>query len=426
MGLVAPRMARHNAMTGAEMVSNQSVTQHLKLVRGVVAGLVLVLSAGCQLLTRPSKAEAEPEAVATVATPKPRSEENAIETALANDTGAPTQVVTPAPRPGPVLNANAPDSYTVRRGDTLWDISAMYLRDPWLWPEIWHVNNQVANPHLIYPGDVLKLAYGANGEPQIHLIPGNAVRVSPLVRSTVLDGPIAVIPFDAMASFLGRPTVLSVEELRKAPRVAAMRDDHLIAGLGQDIYVKGFDKDHGPGMYSVIRVGQELKDPESGKVLGFLATYASSARIDDVQKVSRGTLVEIARETVAGDVLFSQDLVTRSDDIIPHAPPAGLKGQIIAVVDGVSLIGQYQVVALNRGSSDGLETGHVLAIDTKGELVTDRSCTGSTAFCTGKQIQLPNERAGTMLVFKTYSNMSYALIVETTYPIRVADHVRTP
>jgi hypothetical protein len=103
-----------------------------------------------------------------------------------------------------------------------------------------------------------------------------------------------------------------------------------------------------------------------------------------------------------------------------------LKGQIMAVVDGVSLIGQYQVVALNRGSSDGLETGHVLAIDTRGELVTDRSCSNSASFCTGKQIQLPNERAGTMLVFKTYDHMSYALIVETSYPIRVADHVRSP
>lgn len=407
------------------MVSNQSVMQHLKPVRATVAGLVLVLSAGCQLLTKPSKPEAAPEAPAPVAAKVAHNEENAVETAIANDTGAPTQVVT-TPRPGPVLNANAPDTYTVRRGDTLWDISAMYLRDPWLWPEIWHVNNQVANPHLIYPGDVLKLAYGANGEPQIHLIPGNAVRVSPLVRSTQLDGPIAVIPFEAMASFLGRPSVLSVEELRKAPRVAAMRDDHLVAGLGQDIYVKNFGKDHGPGLYSVIRVGDELKDPETGKVLGFMATYASSARVDQVQKVSRGTLVEIARETVAGDVLFAQDLVTRSDDIVPHAPPADLKGQIMAVVDGVSLIGQYQVVALNRGSSDGLETGHVLAIDTRGELVTDRSCSNSASFCTGKQIQLPNERAGTMLVFKTYDHMSYALIVETSYPIRVADHVRSP
>ncbi len=172
---------------------------------------------------------------------------------------------------------------------------------------------------------MLKLAYGANGEPQIHLIPGNAVRVSPLVRSTPLDGPIAVIPFEAMASFLGRPSVLSVEELRKAPRVAAMRDEHLIAGLGEDIYVKGFGKDHGSGLYSVIRVGDELKDPETRQGAGLHGHLMPRRQRRRLAKAClRGTLVEISRETVAGDVLFARDLVTQRRH---HPPCAALEPQ---------------------------------------------------------------------------------------------------
>ncbi|MEO6080924.1 MAG: LysM peptidoglycan-binding domain-containing protein [Steroidobacteraceae bacterium] len=324
------------------------------------------------------------------------------------------------------MNSNAPRSYTVKRGDTLWDISAMFLRDPWLWPEIWHVNPAVQNPHLIYPGDVLTLAYGANGEPQISLTRGNVVRVQPLIRSTPLEGPIATIPFDAIKAFLGKPSIVSQDDLKNAPRVAGLRDRHLVAGAGHEFYVKGM-RNLGPGRYSVVRVGEQLKDPESGKVLGYMGTYTGAARIDQINELSKAQLIDSARETTTGDLLFAEDAQNVSSDLLPRSPPAGVHGQIMAVVDGVKLIGSYQVVAINRGSKHGLEAGHVLAIDEVGEVVADESCKQSRwAFCGNKTIQLPSERAGTLLVFKTYEQMSYGLVLDATVPLRVLDQVRTP
>jgi LysM repeat protein len=409
------------------MLFNQEVTKRASRHAGLACGMTaLLLAAGCQLMS-PKPAPAAPEkpaAAARRAPAEPANSETAIEAALAH---ADSSTVETRPASAPVvMNPSAPASYTVKRGDTLWGISAMYLRDPWLWPEIWHVNPAVRNPHLIYPGDVLTLAYSANGQPQINLTPVNSLRVQPLVRSAALDGPIAIIPYEAIAAFLGRPGILSKEDLRTAPHIAALRDSHMVAGAGHDIYVKGL-ADKGPGRYSVMRVGDELKDPESGRVLGFMGIYTGAARVEHTEDVSRASIIESARETQAGDLLFIDDLQTSSADIVPRAPPAGVDGQIIAVVDGVRLIGQYQVVAINRGTRQGLETGHVLAIDQRGEVVKDQSCkTSNMQWCVGKTVKLPDERAGTLLVFKTYDQMSYGLIVSASVPVRITDRVRTP
>jgi hypothetical protein len=389
---------------------------------------MLGLLGGCQIFQRHEEAPAAAP-VATRAAPAPVAvQDNAVDVAIANAPAenAATEAA-PAPAAGPVLNPTAPKSYTVKRGDTLWDISAMYLRDPWLWPEIWHVNPNVQNPHLIYPGDVLTLAYGANGAPQVMVTQGSALRVQPLIRSTALDGPIATIPFEAIKAFLGKPSIVSKQDLKKAPHIAAMGDRHLVAGAGNQVYVKGLEN-KGPGRYSIVNVGEELKNPENGKVLGYMGTYTGAAKVDAVDKVSRATLIESARETNAGDLLFEEDTHSVSTDIVPRAPPAGLSGQIMAVVDGVSLIGQYHVVAINRGAKQGLETGHVLAIDRQGEVIPDASCKkrSSMAWCVGKTVKLPDERAGTLLVFKTYDDMSFGLIVNTSVPVAVADRVRTP
>ena len=412
------------------MVSNQQVMRSWRPMGVATCSLaVLGLLSGCQFFQGHEEAAPAATPVAQRAAPAAVvQQDNAIEAAIANapaDTAA--SEAAPAPAAGPVLNPSAPKSYTVKRGDTLWDISAMYLRDPWLWPEIWQVNPNVHNPHLIYPGDVLTLAYGANGQPQVMVSQGSALRVQPLVRSSPLDGPVATIPFDAIRAFLGKPSIVSKEDAKHAPHVAALGDRHLVAGLGHQVYVKGL-QDKGPGRYSVVHVGEELKDPESGKVLGYMGTYTAAAKVDAVDKVSRATLIESTRETNAGDLLFAEDTHSVSTDIVPRAPPAGFSGQIMAVVDGVSLIGQYHVVAINRGSSQGLETGHVLAIDRRGEVIPDASCKKRSdfAWCFGKNVKLPDERAGTLLVFKTYENMSFGLIVSTTVPVAVADRVRTP
>jgi LysM repeat protein len=408
------------------MLLNQDVTNTVGRGARLAGALALLLAtAGCQYLTSKPEAAAPARPVASApAATEPAAPESAIDAAIARaDSGA---AEAPAPASTVVMNPTAPASYTVKRGDTLWGISAMYLRDPWLWPEIWHVNPAVQNPHLIYPGDVLTLAYGANGEPQIRLTAGNSLRVQPLVRSSPIDGPIATIPYDAIASFLGRPGIVSKEDLRDAPRIAAPRDGHLVAAAYHDVYVKGMG-DRGPGRYSVVRVGDELKDPQSGKVLGYMSIYTGAARIERTDKITKATLIESTRESQSGDLLFADDLQHSSADIVPRAPPAGVDGQIMAVVDGVRLIGQNQVVAINRGTDQGLEPGHVLAIDQRGEVVKDASCRRSSlSWCVGKNIKLPDERAGTLLVFKTYEQMSYGLIINTTVPVRIADRVRAP
>jgi hypothetical protein len=411
------------------MVSNQVVTKEPKYGSWLAGALVALLGAGCQTMPEPAKPAAAPAPVSATRPSAPAAEQNAVNAALERDASQPAAASpAPAPQPGPVLNPNAPQSYVVKRGDTLWDISAMFLRDPWLWPEIWHVNPEVANPHLIYPGDTLKLVYGSNGSaPQIQLVPGNAVRVSPLVRSSALDGPISVVPYKAIAAFLGRPSLLAVEDVAAAPKVAAIRDNHLVASLDDAVYVKGA-LSHGPGRYSIVRVGDQLKDPESGKLLGYMGRYAASIRVDHADsQVTKGLVVESSREAVEGDLLFAEDAQVPGSDVIPHAPPANMSGQIIAVVDGVSQIGQYDVVAINRGSRSGLEVGHVLAINQQGSVVRDGSCKtfGSTS-CGRSTLQLPEERAGTLLIFKTYEDISYGLVVDTTVPVKVADQVRTP
>lgn len=407
------------------MVSNQALGRSTGRVRGLLPGLVaLTMAAGCQTTPAPAPVS-EPPAPAPVAT-APQAEVNAIEAALAREAagGAPAPAAQPAP--GPALRPDAPLSYTVKRGDTLWDIASLFLRDPWLWPEIWHVNPTVQNPHLIFPGDVLTLAYGADGSPQVTLARGDAVRVQPLVRSGPLNGgAIPTIPYEAIAAFLGKPGILSKEELEAAPRVAALRDRHLIGGMGNELYVKNVG-DNGPGRYNILRVGDQLKDPENGRVLGYMGVFAGVAQIDEVAELSRARVVDSARETAAGDVLLLEDLSVVASDIIPHAPSRDVRGQIMAVVDGVSLIGQYQVVALNRGADAGLRVGNVLAIDRAGETVRDGSCRRSgLSMCRGT-VKLPDERAGTVLVFKTYDEMSFGLVLETTMPVGVADVVRNP
>jgi len=397
---------------------------------GIAAGLALLFTAGCQTLDEPSAPAEAPAAPVRTAAPV-QQEENAVEAAIARAPapGSAPAVPAAAPVPSAVLNPNAPDRYVVKRGDTLWGISSMFLRDPWLWPEIWHVNPAVANPHLIYPGDTLALVYGtggAAGTPEIRLIPGDAIRVSPLVRSRSIDGPIASIPYEAIAAFLGKPGLLAKEDVARAPKVAAVHDEHLAGSLGNSVYVKGMQS-YTPGRYSVVRVGEELKDPETGRVLGYMASYAAAANVDSTTgQVSKALLVESFRETLEGDVLFAAEVQVPGSDVIPHAPTTNISGQIMAVVDGMTQIGQYKVVAINRGTRHGAEVGHVLAIDQKGAMVADGSCkTFGKPTCRGT-VQLPDVRAGTLLIFKTYEQMSYALVVETTVPVRVADMVRTP
>jgi LysM repeat protein len=391
--------------------------------------LALCGAGGCSLFQggKPVSAqEPSPARSAAVADSGPQtSVDAAIARGGAGTTSRETSAGDARAAGGPALNPTAPRSYTVQRGDTLWGIASMYLRDPWLWPEIWQINPDVRNPHLIYPGDVLALAYGADGRPVLRVERGSAARVEPLVRSTPMEGPIATIPYTAIAAFLGRPSVLSREDVRKAPQVLALRDSHMVGGNGHEIYVRGLGA-NAAGRYNIVRQGEELRDPDTGKVLGFMGLYTGAARIENVDKISKAVVMDSKRETQAGDLLFADD-VQATSDFVPHAPARDIDGSIIAVVDGVVLIGQYQVVAINRGTSHGLEPGHVLAVDDAGDMVRTPCRRSWTDWCVGgNKVRLPDERAGTLLVFKTYERMSYGLIVSAVAPVRIADRVRNP
>jgi LysM repeat protein len=363
----------------------------------------------------------------------PEVQLTATEAAIRASEGSGNATVSAAPAPtADMIKPTAPTEYTVKRGDTLWGISNVFLKNPWQWPEIWYVNPKIQNPHRIYPGDVLVLAYSRDGRPQISIEHESALRLNPALRSSALDDAIPTIPYASIAAFLSRPALLSKQEVKEAPYVLGFPDEHQAAGDDQVVYMRGLGAAPVGTRYSVIHVGDPIVDPDSGKTLGYMGIYASTAVVQRPAKVARTILVDAARETLRGDCLMP-DSGTTPLNFTPRAPNQNVRGKIIAIVDSETLIGQYNIVAINRGARDGVAPGTVLAIDEAGDVVNDRGPasyaeTDSDRNLLGlaKTVQLPSERAGTLLVFKSYDDMSYGLVVGASTPMRIADVVRNP
>jgi hypothetical protein len=327
---------------------------------------------------------------------------------------------------GPVINASAPKSYTVKRGDTLWGIATVFLRDPWLWPEIWYVNPRIENPHLIFPGDVLALAYGADGRPQLQVVSGGPARLDPRLRSSPLDGAIPTIPYSAIAAFLSRPTVLTLDQVRHSPHVLIFREEHEAGGTGYEFYVR--DLNAAPNArFVVVHVGEPLRDPDTGRMMGYQGVYTATAVITRPGNPAKGLLTDAARETLRGDLVLAA-VNDAPASLTLRAPKNEVHGRIMSVIDGVQLIGQFDVVLINRGTQDGVDAGDVLAIDRIGDVIRDNGVSNETgaAFGRGAHVRLPDERAGTLLLFKSFDHMSYGLVVAESSPVRVADVVRNP
>jgi hypothetical protein len=331
------------------------------------------------------------------------------------------------------LAANAPDSYVVKRGDTLWGIAKVFLRDPWYWPEIWQVNQQVKNPHLIYPGDTLRLVY-IDGQPRITLQRGmmqrgDSARVVPRIRSQPLEAAVTTIPYETVAAFMSKPSVLDNEQIKTAPYILTTRDDHVVLSDGDTMYARGFSKPAELGThYNVIRVGDPLRDPDDNRIVGYDGIFTGSGRVTRSGDPATLIMTESTRESEPGDKLFAGG-VDVPLDFIPSSPKVKINGRIMAVSDGVTLIGQYQVVVINRGARDGLAPGNVLAVFVNGGTVRDtvnRGYLGGMSRLGAKRVQLPDERTGTFMVFKTFDRMSYGLIMEAKNIIRVADLVENP
>ncbi|MGQ7301050.1 LysM peptidoglycan-binding domain-containing protein [Marinobacter nauticus] len=316
----------------------------------------------------------------------------------------------------PELRSDHPERYTVVKGDTLWDISARFLNNPWYWPEIWHVNPQVANPHLIYPGDRLALVY-IDGKPRITKVAtSDVVKLSPQVRSEAIDTPIPAIPLDAIASFLTETRIVSPEEINGAPYVLEGEDGRIITGAGDRIYARG---EKPADRVGIFRRSKEFVDPDTGEFLGLEARSIARGNVNaengDVLTVG---ITKSSEEVRIGDRLLVNEDRRLTTSFVPSSPDSEIEGKMISVDGGVSQIGQYDVVAINRGEREGLTAGNVLAVLKAGNMVRDP--------VTGETIELPSERAGLLMVFQAYEKMSYGLVLQATRPLSVGDKVTNP
>ena len=331
------------------------------------------------------------------------------------------------------LAPNAPDSYTVKTHDTLWGISKIFLKSPWRWPELWGMNlDQIRNPHLIYPGQVLFLDK-TGGRARLRLgeqLGANGTgKLSPRVRSSALDGnALASIPFNLIEPFLNEAVIFQTNELEQSPRIVATQAGRVLLSRGDLAYVRG---DLTGNDYRVFREPKPLLDPTTREVLGFEAAYLGSAeytrpgetRVDANGKTeivpATFTVTNIKQEIGVGDRL---SLVPTREftNYSPHAPQGPVDGQIVSIYGDGLTAGQNQIVALNRGALQGMERGHVLALLSKGEKVQDRTDPSRPT------ITLPDERHGLLFVFRVFDRMSYALILSVKEPVSAGDRFTQP
>lgn len=334
------------------------------------------------------------------------------------------RVETPAAAPTPeVLRPDYPQRYTVVKGDTLWDIAARFLKDPWLWPQVWHINPEIPNPHLIYPGDVIVLHF-QDGRPVLSLQRDSeapkglrTVKLSPQTRIEDLDRAVPTIPMSAIGPFLTETRVVGRNELEAAPHIVSSYEEHLITGAGHVVYASGMQDP--AGRYTVVRAGQPYTDPKTGEVLGYEAIHVAEAEVIREGEPTTLRLLRSKQETLLGDRLLPYQPDPLRSNFIPKAPPQPLQGSIIDVLEGMSQIGQYHVVVLNRGERHGLEPGHVLAVYQAGAEVRD-------PLASRRKVVLPDERAGVVMVFRTFDRVAYALVMEATRAMHVQDRVTNP
>ena len=319
------------------------------------------------------------------------------------------------------LKDNHPERYTVVKGDTLWGISGRFLREPWKWPELWHANPQIANPHLIYPGDTLSLVY-VDGQPRLVLDRGasrGTIKLSPTVRTTPMAEAIPTIPLEAINSFLLSNRIIdTAEQFQGAPYIVAGNAERVVSGAGDRIYGRGSFEENMPA-YGIFRQGKTYVDPETGEFLGINADDIGTVDIVEVEgDIATMHLTRTTQEARIGDRLFPSEERAINSTFMPSSPSTDVDGVILDVPRGVTQIGQFDVVTLNKGARDGLQDGNVLAVYKTGETVRDR--------VTGENVKIPDERSGLLMVFRTYDKLSYGLILQATRSLAVSDKVRNP
>jgi hypothetical protein len=362
------------------------------------------------------------------------------------------------------LAPDAPSTYTVVKGDTLWGISSKFLKDPWRWPQIWQKNrDQIKDPHWIYPGDVIRLDT-SGGEPRLVVGGGsggtaadaeaNVVKLDPRVRAEPLRAAIPSIPGNAIAAFIGQPLVVEVGAMDRVPSVVATEESRVVVGAGDTVYVDRMVPSDGIN-WQIFRPAEALKDPDTGEILGYEAKYVGDARVRRHGDPATLTVTKASMEVNRGDRLMpAREAVFPT--YMPHAPSKPIRGTIMSVVGGVLELGVYNVITINRGARDGLDVGTVLASYHRGAVVP--RVTGDAwnmphwmrdwdirdnpvvpeppeaaqpgekvrAMRATGPIQLPDERNGLVFVFRVFDKMSYAMVMKATRPIYVGDVVQTP
>lgn len=346
------------------------------------------------------------------------------------------------------LAAGAPNTYVVKRGDTLWGISGMYLKKPWRWPELWGMNlKAIPNPHLIYPGQTLYLekdgAYARLGtsranEPEV-------VRLSPYTRSErMADLALPTLKPNLIEPFLVEPLVVDADMLQNAPRVIATTEERVLMANGDRAYVRGdtaspmLTSTGEPIQYRVFRSAIALKDPVTGEVLGYEAQHVGRAQLvtgESFEAVpdARGRastlqyvpatveLFGVKEEVRAGDRLLPAPARTYTS-YTPRAPEVEVDARVVSIYgsSAVAYAAQNQVIAINKGDQDGIEPGYVLSLTTQGSRIKDMTDEAKAT------VQLPSEVNGTAMVFRTFDRVSYALILEIRNGVRVGDKLGRP
>jgi hypothetical protein len=327
------------------------------------------------------------------------------------------------------IKDQAPNRYTVQKGDTLWGISGKFLKDPWRWPEVWRMNReQIRNPHLIYPGDVVVLDK-LDGQWRLSL-DRPATRLSPTARTSPLDAEaIPAIPAGEIEPYLTRPLITGPEGLDAAPQIIAGRDARAIWGEGDLVYVVGLDPKAGDQWY-LYRRGRDLMSADGSELLGVEQRFLGSAKVERFADVSTVRIVAAKEEIVDGDRLIPAPR-GQLMSYAPHAPARPVQGQIIATDRDATEAGRGWVVTLDQGSQDGLDVGTVLAIYRVVPPIPDprpviRPPYEPRVFEPERWLNVPDERIGLAFVFRVFDRVSYALLLNTTDPVVVGNLVRNP
>ena len=328
------------------------------------------------------------------------------------------------------LAPNAPDQYTVKRGDTLWDISGLFLKRAWRWPELWGMNlEQIRNPHLIYPGQMLVLE--RNGDRARLRVaggaPGDTVKLSPSVRDAgPSGGPIASVPLKFIEGFLDDAVIVDGDQLARAPRIVATQEGRVLLGKGDTAYVRG--DLNGVREWRVFQYPKELRDPDTNELLGYEGTYVATADYEreggtnDAGEIVPATFRITSTKLEAN--IFNRLLPAQPKDYapyVPRPPSSPISGRIVSVYGEALNAGQNQIVALNKGARDGVERGHVLALWRAGQQARDLTTDGPP-----QALRLPDERHGLLFVFRVFDRTSYALILEVQDPVTRGDRFTEP